>query len=133
MLTTYPANSSFFIFRKDSQPSVLSGIVLYLFCFFQSQFTLSDPNLFLLFFPTDNKLSIGPLRLSKDFRMVRNRKGGWNLTHNGYTYRKKAEFLNTINWVCSFSAFCKGRLVTDSGGFLKKIGKQSHSHRAVAW
>uniref|UniRef100_A0A1B0CAM1 FLYWCH-type domain-containing protein n=1 Tax=Lutzomyia longipalpis TaxID=7200 RepID=A0A1B0CAM1_LUTLO len=61
-----------------------------------------------------------------EFELVPNRKHGTNLYINGYMYRKKAVFSNTINWICSKAAkkcsktgkweFCSARVITNQSG-----------------
>lgn len=72
-------------------------------------------------------------------KYYRNRKGGTNLFHDGFVYRKKAKYRNTINWVCAKApvrdmehrlVFCHGRCVTDEDGFVR-LGKRNHNHPAI--
>lgn len=72
-------------------------------------------------------------------KFFRNRKGGMNLFYDGFVYRKKAKYRNTINWVCAKAPIrdaenrlilCHGRCVTDEDGFVR-LGKRSHNHAAV--
>ncbi|XP_055695345.1 modifier of mdg4-like isoform X23 [Lutzomyia longipalpis] len=72
-----------------------------------------------------------------EFELVPNRKHGTNLYINGYMYRKKAVFSNTINWICSKAAkkcsktgkweFCSARVITNQSGYYK-FGKIPHNH-----
>lgn len=59
-----------------------------------------------------------------------------NLFYDGYVYRKKAKYRNTINWVCAKApsrdannrlVLCHGRCVTDEDGFVR-LGKRNHNH-----
>lgn len=76
---------------------------------------------------------------SSGCKFYRNRKGGINLYHDGFIYRRKAKYRNTINWVCSRAPIrdennrlilCYGRCVTDEDGFLR-LSKKGHNHAAV--
>lgn len=80
------------------------------------------------------------LRVKSDrCKFFRNRKGGINLFCDGFVYRKKAKFRNTINWVCSKAPvrdgnnrliLCYGRCVTDEDGFVR-LSKKGHNHLPV--
>lgn len=72
-------------------------------------------------------------------KFVRNRKGGVNLLYGGFVYRKKAEYKNTINWVCAKAPtrdsnnrliLCYGRCVTDEDCHVR-LSKKGHNHPPV--
>lgn len=73
-------------------------------------------------------------RHDKPYEMVVNRKNGVNLFYQGYVYRRKANFRNSVNWVCSKpqsrdgrTTFCPARCVTNASGAIK-FGRRSHDH-----
>jgi hypothetical protein len=58
---------------------------------------------------------------------VPNRRGGFNLWFNGFIYRKKIEYVNTINWVCLQNS-CSGRVTTRIHDRTIKESKKPHNH-----
>lgn len=75
----------------------------------------------------------------KPFKLYKNRKDGINLYYNGYVYRRKAYFRNSINWVCAKAPYrdanqklvcCPGRCVTSENGTIK-LSKKRHIHEPV--
>lgn len=80
----------------------------------------------------ENKLWItktlnSPLFLEAVYQLVPNRRGGMNLWYNGYVYRKKIEYCNTINWVC-LQNNCSGRVTTRINESSIKESKKAHNH-----
>uniref|UniRef100_A0A1Q3F036 Putative modifier of mdg4 n=1 Tax=Culex tarsalis TaxID=7177 RepID=A0A1Q3F036_CULTA len=79
----------------------------------------------------------------ENFELINNRKGGLNLLYEGYVYRRKADYANTINWVCAnpntsrnisdadqvfgYKGVCAARCVTNNEGGIK-LGKKGHNH-----
>lgn len=76
------------------------------------------------------------------YDLISNRKGGLNLCYEGYMYRRKAEFANTVNWVCAnpnynrfisdrnsyqYTGMCAARCITNKTGGIK-LGKKGHNH-----
>lgn len=62
-----------------------------------------------------------------DFKLAKNRRGGENLHHGGYVYRKKKAYSSSINWVCVASRNnCQARAITNDIGL--KLGKSLHNH-----
>lgn len=69
-------------------------------------------------------------------KFVKNRKGNQNLVYKGFVYRKKAQYKNTINWVCAKAPtrdhnnrliLCYGRCVTDDKNHIR-LSKKGHNH-----
>ncbi|XP_021693996.1 modifier of mdg4 isoform X37 [Aedes aegypti] len=77
----------------------------------------------------------------EQYELVCNRKGGLNLCYQGYIYRKKTQFANTMNWVCAnpnynrFTGYnrgselglCAARCITNNDGGIK-LSKKGHNH-----
>lgn len=61
------------------------------------------------------------------YDLLPNRRGGLNLWFNGYVYRKKIEYVNTINWVC-LQNNCSGRVTTRINNHKIKESKKIHNH-----
>lgn len=65
---------------------------------------------------------------------LRNNYGGYNLFHNGYTYRREAAFKQSINWVCSRGRIngkhCTARCITRTNDAKKfiRFGRNVHCH-----
>ncbi|XP_055616856.1 modifier of mdg4-like isoform X23 [Toxorhynchites rutilus septentrionalis] len=81
-------------------------------------------------------------KYGEGYELISNRKGGLNLCYEGYMYRKKAEFANTVNWVCAnpnynrylrdwnvygYKGMCGARCITNRGGGIK-LSKKYHNH-----
>lgn len=60
-----------------------------------------------------------------DYELVINRRGGQNLWHCGYVYRKKTQFANSTNWICMNNK-CPARVITTDK--MIKYGKRKHNH-----
>ncbi|XP_055594740.1 modifier of mdg4-like isoform X15 [Uranotaenia lowii] len=79
------------------------------------------------------------------YELIGNRKGGLNLCYRGYLYRRKADFANTVNWVCAnphynrfigstdsspyggYADTCAARCTTNKEGGIK-LSKKGHNH-----
>lgn len=77
-------------------------------------------------------------RSDLSYKLFENRKHGINLEYNGYVYRRKISYNNTINWVCSrqpdrtekHQFMCPARCITNVSGAIK-LGKRLHNHGPV--
>lgn len=65
---------------------------------------------------------------------IRNKKGGFNLSFNGFEYMKEANFKTSVNWVCAARnenseqmAKCQARCVTRNDNSIK-LGNHHHNH-----
>lgn len=73
-----------------------------------------------------NQFSIEFL-LDQRYELVKNSRGGVNLLYNGFVFRKKAEYMKTINWVC-LNNQCRARVRTSLLDKSIRESKREHCH-----
>lgn len=71
--------------------------------------------------------SLKNIFLDLPYELIPNRRGGLNLWFNGHVYRKKVEYVNTVNWVCLQNS-CPARVTTKISDQSLKESKKEHNH-----